>query len=401
MKKTIILLALVTACCLSAEATEMRNQLLSQRLSTGMTPAAYNAEGKLDVPQFTQFTEVSNGGFTANWADVDGADGYSFYTYLFHTAQASEDYAILDTKFQLYDAGYNLAITSPLTYETLGYYGYLDGIVERSDWMCYMPALANGYLGLDNAKMKNGTYGEIESPFIDLTPCGGKVKVHIRCMGDGVTRASVRLSGTEVVNGFTMEKVLDKKYFDVTNEFEDYEFEVENGDANCSVMIRAEEGSGRLWLDELKVSIPLEKGRVVQLPYVYRQGEDMTGTSTKVVTDDRTAGDAYACKIACFEYDSTGTAVWETSSDFSELSYVPAPNDQGSVSNLTAAGAVKVENTADGVRIVLKEPATVTVYNLSGRAVYSSPAMAETHDVQLARGIYIARAGSATVKIAK
>lgn len=404
MKKTIIL-AVLTAVFAIANATEVRTLLPSQRLSTGPTTATYNADGKLDVPEFLPFTEVSTNGFTANWAPVDGADGYSFYTYLFHTAQADEEYALLDTKFDLYNAGYDLTIDSPLTYKQLGYDGYLDGIIERSDWKAYMPLLANGYLGLDNALQRNGLKGKMESPVYDLSSGGGDVHFRIHCMGEGVTKFSVNLSNYHELQRdsetgiISTQTLVDQQIIEVSSTWTVYEVTLHNATTSSIIDIQAEEGSGRLWLKEFKVSISLQQGELVSMPYVYRQGEDMTGCSIVVNTADYSKGDAYACKIACFENDDNGDAVYDTSSDFSDFSYVPSA--EGSVREITASSDVRVMNTTDGVRIECNNPEAVAIYNLSGRVVYNTAAAATSHDIPLSKGLYIARVGSTTLKIAK
>lgn len=411
MKKTVILVALATM-CLGVNAGEFENTSPQSRESVDVSAAAPASGQVLEVPEMLPYTDLSVDGFTANWTEVDGADGYVFHSYLFHTASQEEEFKLLDTSFKKFDAGYDLTPDSPLNYKQVGSSISLNYIVERSEWTCAMPALANGCLGLDNARSYNDEYGEITSPVYNLAVTDGAVHVMIRCYGDGVTKLTAMLVGVETTDNVTLETELDSVTIDITDTWDYHALTLTGATDSTKIKLRAADGSGRLWINELEVSVRLAEGSTIQVPYVSVSGDEIVGCSTMVATPDRTIDDTYACEVAAYVGRLTGVSANAVLSDYSSLTFVPNESvvdydEENEIDGQTAAATsvevcndARVVGTADGVRIVVSSPMPVTVYNLGGQVVYSS-GTAETHDVALTKGLYVARVGSSTLKIAK
>lgn len=338
----------------------------------------------LAVPEMLPATNVTANGFTANWKAVEGADGYAFYTMIHHTAPAMEDYALFDTDFSGITEG---TLEAPVEGEM---FYYLDEVVNRSDWYAIFPVFANGKLGLSNAYADVMMGGMLASAYYDLTASAGKVDVDLRVMGQDVSAVVVSLC----YDNEQEESVeLSSETIVLGEGWNDYSVSLSGGTDKCYVAISCGEGMGTLFIDNLKVTQPLDAGESVVVPYFY---EEPVENSCNVAVSGTQPGDRYCYFAAAFKLNADETEL-EAMTDYSEPYFVDM---EGSVDGIREVGA-RVSATADGLSVENPAGGEVAVYGLNGVCLYRDDSGAERQYVCLEKGLYIVKVGGEAIKVVR
>lgn len=350
----------------------------------------------LTVPDGIQIDRVKHESFSVSWNPVRNAEGYGFQAILTHTAQADEDYSLLDEPFDcIVSEG---SVGDPYT-NAIGYYDMDSYGLSRANWVMYEGGVIDGGICLHNYVSSYGEdyYGELVSPILTIGESTGEITLEGDFASlDGV-RPYIQIAVPGVVDGKTqwvlgaggeIQTEIGKEWTTVKQTYK-----VKPGLVRFSIGCT---DGGWLYIDRLSLAVRLPEGAKQTLPYHYNETKELEFPHYTCPTPDRSAGDKYsfALMAARQKPGSFMIPVYVTS-DWSDLVEVPDP--MSSVSVPSGSGALDVKVAAGGVAIENPGCGVVTVADVAGRVVVSTDAAYE--EVALVPGIYIIRSEQGSCKI--
>lgn len=346
----------------------------------------------LTVPDGITVSDVTAKGFRASWNPVRNAEGYGFQAVLRHTAQADEDYSIIDENFDvIVNEG---SIGNPYV-NTIGYYDMDEYGISRANWMLYEGGVINGAVALHNHVSSYGEqyYGELVSPVITVGQSTGEIALEADfATKDAGVRPYVQIAVPGQVDGQTtwvlgaggeINENIGENWTRVRKTYK-----IKPGLVRFSIGVT---DGGWLYMDNLRISVRLSEGAVQSLPYRYTEiKENLDAPQYYCSTPDRTDGDVYsfALMAARRKPGSYLIPVYVTS-DWSDLLTVPDPEPDG-VAEISDAGTGFSARALPGaIALTNPEGSPVTVCDLSGRTVAATSAAEAT--IAVAPGLYIVR----------
>ncbi len=328
-------------------------------------------------------TGASADKFTAHWTTSELATQYYLHTVKHHTATADGIYTITDTDFS------EIESTGTIDAPQRELEWLFDG-----DWMSNMPLLAKGMIGINNQDINLFGQAFLQSPALDLSACGGTVKVSFTAFSrQGLKNAMVRLTDNNSSIGF-----VDTQEFTVTEDPETYTFTLTQGSKSSYIVITSEE-PGRMFIDNLKVSVELPEGASMITPIrtMITPGTSAEVTNLRAEDADRIA--YYVRASWAVRHDAGAVRqIPEIFSDPSNVVWV----DRGTSSideTADAASQAKVSATNGGVNVMNPLCATVEIYNTSGQRMIVDNNPDVTAFYTLPPAIYVVKIGNATFKV--
>lgn len=298
----------------------------------------------LATPATLPVLDNSEQGYTARWQAVEGAEDYALYDYLYYTTRHDgEAFDYVNTDFSAITHG---SVDAPLTPGgESDFYRYLDDIVDRADWMAYMPMYAGGCLGLDNGYASMMPAG-ISSPALRLAAPGSDLHVSVDVMSPALTTMTLYVYGERGPLG-DVEIPLTPEWTTQTvtlPECEDgvsFELVVEDLDA------------GYAFIDNLRVWQELPAGTTGHVATGYYETAE---TSYYVPTAAAPAGYRHAFSVSAYRYerDEEGDVTDYTMSAWSDPCFADG---------LPADGIVRLRTTA---------PVAERAYSITGRSAHGA-----------------------------
>lgn len=246
---------------------------------------------QLDTPVVLPVDDYTPQGYTARWKAVNRADDYALYDYIYYTARTDgEPFDYINTDFSAITAG---SVGEPVnTGEDNEFYRYLDDLVDRADWMAYMPMWANGCLALDNSYAALMPAG-ISSPSLRLATPGSDLNVSLDVMSPTLTTMTLYLYGEKgplgdyeipLSSSWTTQAVTIPECPDGVS----FELVVEDQEADY------------VYVDNLRVWQNLPAGATAHVATGYYETAD---TKQYVATPNTPVGYRHAFSVSAYQYE--------------------------------------------------------------------------------------------------
>lgn len=336
----------------------------------------------VDAVTAHEATDVTENAFTASWTSSALATQYYLHILKRHETSNQETYSIIDTDFsEINTAG---TIDKPQKELEMTF----DG-----DWYANMPVLAEGMIGINNQDIDFFGQAYLQSPVIDLSSCGGEVKVSFTGFGrNGLKNACVRLC-----NHTTALVFADIEGFNVNETPDSYTFTLNGGTKASSILITSED-DGIMFIDDLKVTIDMPANSSIILPVHTLITPE---TSLDIGRADLPSEDQIAYYV---------TASWAVSHKDGEVRQIPEimsdPSNYVWVNQ--SAGINEVASYANNCTVSVSdctieidnpEQHPINIYDMTGQRMsnISSPA-AKSH-ITVNPGLYIVSVGQRSFKL--
>lgn len=302
---------------------------------------------KLDTPEALPASDVTAGGFTANWNAVANAEGYMVTVAKVLTLKEDKNVVVASEDFEGLKEGTVAAPIYPALEE------FLDKYTNEAGWYAYGHLYAKGMIGL--APFSESSPATLESPIKDLSSNGGKFTVKVRM---GCTQSGVYVGGKEVtVNLYNADdetnKPLETKKVTLLEGLNDYTIEFTKGIDVSTVEFSYPGITTRVWIDSVQISQDKKAGDEVQSVVCDTDAKDALSMPFALPFGD---GVSYRYSVAAYVttvVDGDIDLLYSAQSDLVEVKY----EEQTSVADVNAAKAVKRVNYYDLSGRELAQPA--------------------------------------------
>lgn len=339
----------------------------------------------VDAPKATEATNVTLGGFTANWEAVAKAAKYNVMLFKTETMAETTEKKILDEDFSGVTQGSLTGVEFGNTSE------YLDAYTTVPGWYGVAHCFAAGYIGI--APFSGA--GSITTPALDLSANNGAGKLTIN-MAEG--NFGTYYAGTVVTislyNG-NGETAAETKTVTLEEGFKEYTLDFTKGTDKSYIEV-SYNGSKKLFIDYMNVTTTLNAGDKYTSLIETREVEGgKTSTDFTVAIDQNTSYSyqvtAYVRTVVNGEIDLLGSAASNAVEVTIESTGI---NDAISSSNGTS-----LRITDGGVVVTLNGPAAINVYGMGGQMMKSVRGVKGENSISLAPGAAIVKAGGKAYKV--
>lgn len=338
----------------------------------------------LVAPELLEPTEVSLGGFTANWKPSDRATAYVLTTYLTHRADDAGDYVLVEEDFDAYSGG---SLSEPVESSRLN--GTLDDYISRAGWSVGILAYTNSAIALDNRYISDYGTSWLHSPVYN--PGNGTLRFTFSHRGIGVKRFNVVLRNSDGSDLYSKEMT-------AMNEWLEDKIEIPVNGEPCyvSVEVPASE-KGLLFIDSLRLTLSLAKDEEITLPYYSAEVASSAAKETlskNVVIADWPENDSFSYSVKSRRVYSDSYTVEYIYSLEPEAVQVVRPVPDGLVEMATAA-YVKVERGT--IAVTASYETAVCIYDVSGRIIFSGKGSVVVRPDS--NGVFIVKVGTEAMKV--
>ena len=300
---------------------------------TSLTASAqYVYREEIPVITATDATEVDDYGFTANWVPITDEDvlmsskalGYYVRVYAAKTAKtAGEKFYYINTDFSFIKSQYTVDNPySEVTTTNNFVKGTLNEPNRPAGWQVFNCGQADGVLTLDCKLNKTICNGSLVLSYNDLSKGGGKVhfRFKVRSSGEKDKEGNLipRTLGIHMrdISKFPNEDVSSYTVKDITTEWKEVEFTLENGTKQGDIIFVGEDvgnlTSMFLFIDDLQVWTELNEGETGKIVYEDKFLKDNTEASSlnfsvnpdKLYRGEDFAYTAHAYNLEGIGYDS-------------------------------------------------------------------------------------------------
>ena len=292
--------------------------------------------GAPDAPEIKPASDVSEAGFTANWAASDGAEGYVLYPTVTHVADGIEPYYIVNTDFSAVTEG---SISSPVLPQYV--VESLDDYMGQPGWAGRMILRAGGYIGLTNNYLSQYGNSLLQSPTLDLSNNSGEVNIELTYQTPDVDMFQVSLYNV-LANGSVSLRSSKMIYsYERFNQTLKEEFTIAGGTTSCMLVVTLPETTkGTIYIDDLKMWQQLPEGTLYNEPLTT---QNTTATSAYVATPQARANDSFSYYVKAYR-------IVEGDVIFSANSKSIRVGDESPDEPSELGKAVNVKTVADGSR---------------------------------------------------
>lgn len=355
----------------------------------------------LTVPQNISARTNSDNTITITWDAVEGAEYYEITASRSHEAKTDEEYVLASENF---DRLVSPGKPSVPDYRDLPLHETLDEWTDQPGWIATNPAHINGAYGLIGYYAQN--YGDdvfLESPIMDLTAGGGKVKFSADLYGQQIDLydeciAKFEMYHYEYDENGTPRLVRNDTYSTqpLADEWMNYSADLSGGTKESVVSIWAT--AGYLYIDNIVISQQLKAGEKVKVPYHSTKAES---NEVIIPVNELLPGSSLNFTIRAVReiWDPMHFSINEYVKSPASAEYVHAVEMSGitsATSDVTAKAFV-----ADGkLTVVNPEGKAVTVTDMSGRVIATYTGSRLCVIDLSTKGIYVVRAGNETFKVA-
>lgn len=386
----------------------------------------------LVTPPLENVENVDDGAYRAKWDNVARALFYNYYVYEESPAQEDGELTLIDEDFSgVTDWGGDNQSWTPESmpdHISEQAYGYPKNLNTTGFYATSWVPLQAGYIGvdawgyfydvLDNVRDPEVTedikeYGRLDTPEIDLSKDGGKLRVEADLYGTIAEDNSdkehdypkYKVNGIIALLNYDynlgMYVEAESKHFDLSQSWQTCTAEFTKGSENSKVSIYATDGPGFIFIDNLKVKQNYRKGELYSRPIFMQPGTTDTYVDV-LLPDDYSSHNYYQRIMAAGQRE----VYWATRTHtiFSRLSDPdPVYTSATSVDNVKS-GATQVKAQAIGDDIVVSGVSgmEVTLCTADGSCIGRATAGADSVALHAPKhGVYVVKAGASTVKIAK
>lgn len=341
----------------------------------------------VSVPSPAEPSNATDAGFTAAWEAVPLATNYELWAYHHHTAAEAEDYVLTEEKFsKIQSSG---SVNSPSDFGDT-FDGNLTPYMSQPGWTVEGAAIIDGAVGMNAQYYYYGVACQLMSPEMDLSAGDGKVKVSFRAWvtpkssSDHQTQPVISMlraggeGNPETVDQYVVTDFTAGRWFDV-------EATLSNGSHRSQIMIFPYGNEGCLFIDNLKITKPLEAGQEAYKPVYYAFTTD-TGID---VACAKPASDCWAYRVRSWRIDGDYNL-----SDWSDYAHSTA---HAGITEAAADAAVTIKGGIGELTVANASAQAVAVADLCGRTV-ATVAAGSTATLPLQPGIYIAAGRKAAVR---
>ena len=259
-----------------------------------------------------------------------------------------------------------------------------------------MALMADGAIGINNEDINFFGAGILTSPVIALNGADRKFNVSLKAVArDGMKRGTLQLCTIDKEYNVT---ICDSKEIALTEEWAEYSFELNGTAGVASTLVITSDEAGRMFIDDLKVSVKMNKGEVLPVPVRTYASRELSHDVSELgaASDDRICYNVTA-SWAVRQQEGVVIQIPEVRSAASNVVYVNMPTSIGSVE---AVASVKV--SVKGNTIMVSNPAceNIAIYTASGKqVVYATDAPAGAQFVMPVSGVYVVTVGAEEFKV--
>lgn len=306
---------------------------------------------QLDAPVALDATNVTENGFTANWTEVEGADGYEISIAKVETLKEDQTVNVAHEDF----AGITEGTIQQPGYPSLQ--EYLDKYTNEAGWYAYGHLYANGYLGLAPF---SSTPASLTSPAKDLSASNGQFTVKAKM---AATQYGQMIEGEVVtVTLYNGQEVVETKEVTLGKDFQEYTIEFTKGATESYVEFSYPSTTNRVWIDEVTISQDKKAGdKIVSLMGSFDVDNETSIDVEVPVTDDVT----YIYCVRAYVETVVNGEIDNLYSDASnEITVELTPT---AVNDLSLDKQAKAIKTIENGQLIIKKDGMK--YNVAGQAI--------------------------------
>lgn len=219
------------------------------------------------LPPQMKEAKLENGKVTVTWTPEAGAAGTEIFAYRqTNVGDAGKDYQFLDMDFSNApdeEDGSDILWLDDYAYgwAALPYPAFEDGAVSINN--------SGAFWGMPTAKL-------ISAYTYDFSNAVGKVKMTVTAKTPDGCGMVVAMGGSDPETGETI--TLDAAETELTDEFADYEFELEGSNAETMFLVQADNSLGTLMVRSIRITADFKDNSEIGYPYFsdYVDGESLT-----------------------------------------------------------------------------------------------------------------------------
>ena len=350
---------------------------------------AKEASVTVGTPTALAATEVTDGGFRANWTAADNAVYYALSTASYYTVPESGDFVIEDEDFSGITEG---TVDNPV-YN--GMQCLLDGYTQYPNWEALTTIMVEGMVGLKNYAMIMGAYSTLYTPVYAVTgnTADGKIRLEVTVHKDAYCSSATEFGVCIVDNAAGSQSDWQLRRF--TSDTETFEFTFDSCDDYYIAMSFGDENNsdygstGTVYVDDVRITQDVSAGSVVTRLY---RNDVAYNNTCYVPTAGKRDGER-------FSYAVMAVTNGEEEMLYSEMSNEMFVDGQGAVADVDPADGVYVYGTDGGMVVRSADGCRADVYDLAGRFVAGFDVAAGESRFGLAAGIYFVKVGDSVRKV--
>lgn len=331
-------------------------------------------------PELSEPTDITDTQYTANWLRTPKAVKYQINNQRIEEVEEGEEFSVLSDNFDLCTEG---SMDDPITVESL------DAYTKQKGWSGARFLVANGMIGADYG-VKTGPYynpGYLETPILNLSPNGGRYKVHIKAYGIPGDYLSIYRVGYVVDGKLNIHAT---PTFPADGYIEDT-WVMEDGVDQMYLSIEPKQMK-RFFLEEFTISQELEEGGLVYIPEnsVIVDGQDNTSyTFTNLLP-----GATYGYEVFAIRHSAYGQEEISEGSGMQVL-------DLAVADGIESVNQPTFRTDALGrLHVHCEGGETISVYSLEGKTLQQFQAESGEQKIQLpASGLYIVKVADKSWKV--
>lgn len=340
----------------------------------------------VDAPKALAATNITAGGFTANWEAVAKAAKYEVLLSKVEAVTETTDKRILDEDFSKVTRGTLTSIEFGDKLEE-----YLDASTKIPGWYGVNHCYAAGHMGI----APFGGSGSVTTPALDLSANNGAgtLTVNMAEGNFGTYHAGAEIT-ISLFNG-NEETAAETKTVTLEEGFKDYTVEFTKGTTESYIKV-SYEGNKKLFIDYLYVTTTLSAGDKYTSLIETREVEgDKTSCDFTVALDKTTS---YSYRVKAYVRTVVGGEIGMLASVASDA--VEAKLTSTAINGVANADNGMTLRTVDGgIVITLDSEMPVSIYGIDGRLAGNFKGVKGANSVSLAKGAVIVRAGGKSYKV--
>ena len=270
----------------------------------------------IERPVLNDETNVSDEGFTASWSPVAGADKYQIYAYADKSVGDDGMCVLADHDFANMKQG-GSEENPIIDYDNMGTFVNDVCVSDYPGWYIYLPAYADGMVGVTGIYSYMREYGSLSSPVMDMSGNNGEVTIDFSIKTNKDDQVVIQLfSPTD--NGYDF---VDSRPFNASGEWESHSMTLSGGTELSYIQI-IYNGQDVMFIDNVRVSQSLPSGTVYRHHFLDKTQKE---TSIDIAIPEAYRGSEINYAVQAIKY--LNEDLGEIYSDFTELKHVDTPTD--------------------------------------------------------------------------
>ncbi len=386
----------------------------------------------LPIPMMADVTDFSGNTYTASWDNIGAAKCYNYYVYTDTVAPTDGAFDVINEDFDnVTDYGGGKQSWTPGNEpddpktQRSGFpagtamNGWLatfwapltDGCIALDGWNYFYDVKGNVYDPNIDADIKY--YAKLESPALDLSKDNGNAHLSVSLYGqiaaDNQDKANnypeyqanavVALLNYDYATGLYTEA--DRTMVNLQPKWATYDIDFTNGSENSKVVIYATDAPGFIYVDNLHLTQNYKAGETLIYPTIAKPGLTSNSVTVELPAD-----------FASHNYYHSVQAVGErqvywatrTYTFYSEMSEMQPVHTATAIEAPSYGGTAKLKAHAveGGIEVAAADGTQVNLYTADGTlAARATVRGGKATLAANAHGVYVVKAGTQSVKVAK